>query len=230
MAVFTPQLATIQSRLVKATPPTQNPTSALPSQVDLNFSTSRSFHTGSPSTATIQSQDFPVFTTDSSSTWLPSSSSSLPAHRALQHLTSPVEQPQQDFVLFDQPCPRTSQPRQLASPSALGQYQRRHSSLHLAQHSQQTRSSAIHQSHRSTPIKPVVHPGSLSRLHNRLGSPTQTTEFYASSAPSSSVALNQPIRRNLPPVPLFSQSCENPATKMDLHGSCAHSFRITSTC
>ncbi|KAK1981950.1 hypothetical protein LZ30DRAFT_61618 [Colletotrichum cereale] len=201
------QPATIHSTPLPTSLPTQFNSSVQPSQVDLNFITA--FSSGFPPSATIQPQDLPVFTTDSQSQWLPPSLSSLPALPAHQQQSSPPEQPQQDFVLFDQP--HTNQPRHLAAQTASSQ--RRHSSHHLRQHQAQGRVQP-HQNHRVARIQ-----ASGSRRYPRLSavySPAQPAQFYASSAPSSSAALNH---RQRPPVPLFSQNSEEQATpKMDLQG------------
>ncbi|KAK1502841.1 bZIP transcription factor [Colletotrichum tamarilloi] len=182
-------------------------TSAQPSQVDLNYTTASSSSLSSAS-ANILPRDFSVFTTDSQSSWLPSSSPSLPAQPAQQPQFSPPEQsPQQDFVLFDQP--RTSQPRHLATHTAIGLNQRRHSSYHLRQNQQ----GRVHfqQKHRLAQIQAS---GSNSRSPS-VSSPAQSAQFYASSAPSSSAALN---RRQRPPVPLFAQSTQGVTNKMDIQG------------
>ncbi|KAF5001481.1 hypothetical protein FGRMN_1012 [Fusarium graminum] len=145
------------------------------------------FSSSSLTTANISGLDFPVFTTDPQSPWLPSTNSSLPAPPAHQ-LQSP-ETPQQDFVLFDQPQlpnrPTTSLPNQ-----------RRHSS-HLNRHQQ--------------PVSPAVQNQRVAQLLQAFGhSPSTvnrpTNQFYASSAPSSSTTLNKQNRPARPPVPLFSQS------------------------
>ena len=63
-----------------------------------------------------------------------------------------------------------------------------------------------------------------SAFTNRFSSPAQNPQFYASSAPSSSVALNQQNNQRLarPPVPLFSQSTGSiPQGKMNLQGNAA---------
>ncbi|KAF4461936.1 Cross-pathway control 1 [Fusarium albosuccineum] len=159
--------------------------------VDLNFSPAlNSISSSSLTTANISGQDFPVFTTDPQSTWLPSTNSSLPAPSAHQ-LQSP-ETPQQDFVLFDQP--------QLPNRSTTSlPNQRRHSS-HL-------------QNRRQQPVSPAVQNQRVAQLLQAFGHPSSSTvnrlanQFYASSAPSSSTTLNQQHHRPArPPVPLFSQS------------------------
>ncbi|KAK1711210.1 uncharacterized protein BDZ83DRAFT_723900 [Colletotrichum acutatum] len=178
-------------------------TSAQPSQVDLNYTTASSSSFSSAS-ANILPRDFSVFTTDSQSSWLPSSSPSLPAQPA-QQFSPPEQSPQQDFVLFDQP--RTSQPRHLATHTAIGLNQRRHSSHQLRQNLQ----GRVHlqQKHRLAQIQAS---GSHSRPSS-VYSPAQAAQFYASSAPSSSAALN---RRQRPPVPLFAQSLQGATNKMDI--------------
>ncbi|KAF5633502.1 Cross-pathway control 1 [Fusarium tjaetaba] len=173
---------------LNASIPTQPPRSAHLS-VDLNSSPAlNSFSSSSLTTANISSQDFPVFTTDPQSPWLPSTNSSLPAQSA-QQLQSP-ESPQLDFVLFDQPQPPNRSTISLQS-------QRRHSS-HLHNRHQQ-------------PVSPAAQNQRVAQLLQAFGhssSPVNrpTNQFYASSAPSSSTALNKQNRPARPPVPLFSQS------------------------
>ncbi|KAF4425080.1 Cross-pathway control 1 [Fusarium acutatum] len=178
----------ITSQDLNASIPTQPPRSAHLS-VDLNSSPAlNSFSSSSLTTANISVQDFPVFTTDPQSPWLPSTNSSLPAQSA-QQLQSP-ESPQQDFVLFDQPQPPNRSTTSLQS-------QRRHSS-HLHNRHQQ-------------PVSPAAQNQRVAQLLQAFGhssSPVNrpTNQFYASSAPSSSTALNKQNRPARPPVPLFSQS------------------------
>ncbi|KAF5704473.1 Cross-pathway control 1 [Fusarium mundagurra] len=173
---------------LNASIPTQPPRSAH-LLVDLNSSPAlNSFSSSSLTTANISVQDFPVFTTDPQSPWLPSTNSSLPAQSA-QQLQSP-ESPQQDFVLFDQPQPPNRSTTSLQS-------QRRHSS-HLHNRHQQ-------------PVSPAAQNQRVAQLLQAFGhssSPVNrpTNQFYASSAPSSSTALNKQNRPARPPVPLFSQS------------------------
>ncbi|KAL2162103.1 hypothetical protein VTH06DRAFT_7888 [Thermothelomyces fergusii] len=69
-------------------------------------------------------------------------------------------------------------------------------------------------------IQATGHQAASSVFTNRFSSPAQNQQFYASSAPSSSVAVNlqkqsRPVR---PPVPLFSQSTSNniPRDKMNI--------------
>lgn len=178
-------------------------------------------------TAAIPGQDFPVVTTDSNqSPWLPSSSSSLPAPSAqqlhLQHLDLPPHQ--QDFVLFDQPI---KQPRQLnrpaRQPSANG-------GVNLSQQSRQpffaqqaSASPPLQDQRVANIIQAPGHQATSSAFTTRFSSPAQNQQpFYASSAPSSSVAVNlqkqsQPLARPPVPVPLFSQgTAHGPQGKMNL--------------
>lgn len=216
----------IQSPNIKNIYPTQPFSSALPSQVELNFDEAiPSFRESSYTTATIPQQDFPVFNTDSSqSKWLPSSSPSLPASSAQQNNSFA---PQQDFVLFDQPEPqRTNVNRTVSSPApssatAFGSLNingRRRSS-----HNQSDSASPNLQNQRVAQIiQATGHQISSSAFTNRFKSPVknQSQQFYASfSAPSSTAAVNQQNRPPRPPVPLFTEGIGNQqaATKMDLH-------------
>ncbi|TVY55705.1 Cross-pathway control protein, partial [Lachnellula suecica] len=163
------------------------------------------------STANIPSQEFPLFTTDPQSTWLPSSSSSLPAqspHPSPRSNNSaqpsPQQQQHQDFVLFERSPSARSTPS-LSQHNAVTGHNRRHSA-HLASASslQNQRVAAI--------INATGHSITTSNLTNRFH-PNQAQaqspqQFYASSAPSSSTALHQQ-RQTRPPVPLFSQSTGN---------------------
>jgi hypothetical protein len=222
------QTVTISSQQ-STTFPTQPFTSAPPEKVDLNYSPLlSSFGFSSPSTtATISAQDFPVFTTDSTqSTWLPSTLSSLPAQSAqqqqLKHLDLPPNQ--QDFVLFDQPI---KPPRQLNRPGAQPLAQRgvAHSTQQHSHRNQQfyqsgsVSPSSLQGTRVASIIQATGHSPSSS-AYPRFGSPVQNPQFYASSAPSSSVALHQHNSQNhsaRPPVPLFTQSTGNiPQGKMNL--------------
>jgi general control protein GCN4 len=188
--------------------------SDFPSQETLTSSTAPRFRS-SPSTANIPLQEFPLFTTDSPPPWLPSSSSSLPAHspqQPLQRLSvpdhqvqtqQPQSQPHQDFVLFETPAARSSP--SLSSPHAQqhGAHRRHSSHLASAQSLQNQRVAAI--------IQATGHSISTSSLTNRFH-PAQQQQFYASSAPSSTTALQQQQqqqRPTRPQVPLFSQSTGN---------------------
>jgi hypothetical protein len=150
-----------------------------------------SFGSSSLTTANISGQDFPVFTTDPQSPWLLSTSPSLPAQSAQQQQLQSPESPHQDFVLFDQ---LPNRPTTTSLPN-----QRRHSS---------------HLQNRQQPVSPAVQNQRVAQLLQAFGRPSSTVnnnnrptnQFYASSAPSSSTALNKQNRAARPPVPLFSQS------------------------
>ena len=167
--------------------------------VDLNSNITASPTSSSfPTTANISSQDLPVFTTDPQSTWLSQPSPSLPAQS--EHL------PAQDFVLFDSPQPQPHHPNRSASLSS----QRRHSS-HQSTRRNSQHSPAVQNQRVAQIIKATGHqPSSPTVNANRYGHP-----FYASSAPSSTISLNQQSRPNRPPVPLFHQSTGSvPTAKM----------------
>ncbi|KAF2963691.1 hypothetical protein GQX73_g9895 [Xylaria multiplex] len=203
-------------------------TSALPSQVDLNFEEAiPSSRASSQPTATILPQDFSVFTTDSTqSSWLPSSSPRQPAPSAQQHsFQSP---PQQDFVLFDSPQPqRTIVNRTASSPAvqaaaAFGSLNTTNSSTNR---SDSSTSPALQNQRVQQIIQASGHQFSPSALTNRLNSPAQNQsqqqQFYASLSTSpSAAAVNQQSRLARPPVPLFLQGIgsQRPPAKMDLQG------------
>ncbi|PNY24283.1 Cross-pathway control protein 1 [Tolypocladium capitatum] len=177
--------------------PTQSNTSSSHHPVDLDFSIAlNSISSSSPySTANISAPDSPVFTTDSQSTWLPNSASS-PAPSA--HLPlNPVESPRQDFVLFDNPQPRPS-PNRSANPLPS---RRRHS--HHNRPDKFVAPSAVQNPRVAQILQGIDHQYSSPVNANRFA-----YQFYASSAPSSTVSLNrnQQTRSARPPVPLFSQS------------------------
>jgi len=58
-------------------------------------------------------------------------------------------------------------------------------------------------------LQAIGHPSLSSAYGNRL-----SNQFYASSAPSSTVSLNRSSRTSRPPVPLFNQNAGNQAAKM----------------
>lgn len=185
------------------TPHSYSHSSDFPFQENLTSSSFTSFSSLSP-TATI-SQDYQVFNTDSQSPWLPSSSSSLPAHSPQQrlhqdHSASPRQAPsQQDFVLFETPSVRGTP--SLSNNQGLNASNRRHSShLQSASSLQNQRVAAI--------IQSTGHSISTGSLTNRFNPAQQHHQFYASSAPSSTTALQQQ-RQTRPQVPLFSQSTGN---------------------
>ncbi|KAI3320250.1 hypothetical protein HD806DRAFT_547437 [Xylariaceae sp. AK1471] len=196
--------------------------------VELNFNEAiPSSHASSQPSATIPSQDFPVFTTDSTqSTWLPSSSQSLPASSAHQqhNFQNP---PQQDFVLFDdspQP-PRTTVNRTVSSPASAAAFGSL-SSNNSTNHRDSSTSPALQNQRIQQIIQATGHQFSPSALTKRFNSPAQNQseqqQFYASlSAPSSTAAVNQQTRLARPPIPLFTQGIGNQRTsaKMDLQGT-----------
>ncbi|TLD05801.1 uncharacterized protein PgNI_08734 [Pyricularia grisea] len=170
-----------------------------PAKVDLKSSSaSHSFGSSLFTTAAIPGLDAPVFTTDSQqSPWLPSSSPSLPASSAQQHYQHLP--PQQDFVLFDTPR-RSHQPsRSISQSSTIGSASRNHPSA-----SPSTQNQRVAQI-----IQATGHSTTSTAFTNRLS--TQfPKQFYASSAPNSTVALTADRARPArPPVPLFSQSTGN---------------------
>merc|ERR1712144_42899 len=147
---------------------------------------------------------FPEFynssTTDSHPRWLPPSSSSLPAQspqQLSQDLSHPESHPQtnhQDFVLFER------SPSVRSTPSLSNNQAHRRNSSHLAsaQSLQNQRVAAI--------IQATGHSITTSALTNRFNPAQSPQQFYASSAPSSTTALQQQQRQTRPQVPLFSQS------------------------
>ncbi|KAK4190835.1 hypothetical protein QBC35DRAFT_513043 [Podospora australis] len=231
----------IPSSSFKNNIPTQPYPSALPAKVELNLSTLlHSSRSGSsPPTPAIHGLDFPVFTTDSNqSTWLPSSSSSLPAHSAHQQQQQHLSLPQQDFVLFDQPINhRLPNHRSVSQPSATGgvntSQQYRNQPL-FPQLSTST-SPSLQNSRVANIIQASGHPTTSSAFTNRFSSPTQNAQraqqFYASSAPSSSVALNIPKQQQQPrrpPVPLFPQGTyRTQQGKMEFQGNTNQLFMFT---
>ncbi|KAJ6437839.1 cross-pathway control 1 [Purpureocillium lavendulum] len=190
--------------------------------VDLDFSIAlNSISSSSPSsTANISAQDFSVFTTDSQpSTWLPNSASALPAPSAHQLQNPPESSPQQDFVLFDNPPPRQSLNRSSAPLSSSNNGQRRHSYHNRPRDSSSSSSSnkqqqlvspnAVQNQRVAQLLRGIGHQSlsSVNSNNNRFAN-----QFYASSAPSSTVSLNQNQQKSRvarPPVPLFSQSAGN---------------------
>lgn len=178
--------------------------SVLPSQVDLNFSNVLSKPSSSfAPTAAIPGLEFNSFTTDSQpSTWLPSSSQSLPAvpaHNQQSQNQNQRVQPlvQQDFVLYDEP-PTSSRrrPAVLQSPvnGALNSNQ-----LFPRQHHQASSPLLQNQS-----VASIIHKTG----HYRPASAPANQVYSSFSAPQSTVALNaQQNRANTrPPVPAFPQS------------------------
>jgi hypothetical protein len=98
--------------------------------------------------------------------------------------------------LFDapQPQPRPNQPSLLASQRRLS---------HNNNNRQQPATNAVHNQRVAQILQAIGHQASSPVNANRI---TNNNQFYASSAPSSSVTLNKSSRPALPPVPLFDQS------------------------
>ncbi|KAK4157063.1 cross-pathway control protein 1 [Chaetomidium leptoderma] len=213
---------------------------ALPAKVELNFSTllASSRSSSSYNTAAIHGTDFSVFTTDPNQLkWPPSNSSSLPAQSAhpqqRQHLNLPPHQ--QDFVLFDQPI---NQHRQLSRPVS------QHSANGGVNLNQQHRTPLFPQQVPTSPslqnqrvasiIQATGHQATSSAFTNRFNSPAPTPhgpQFYALSAPSSSVALNLQKQNQTarPPVPLFPQSTGNiQRNKMNIQGEYLSALHVPS--
>jgi hypothetical protein len=123
----------------------------------------------------------------------------LPAASAHNQLSPDL--PQQDFVLFDQPQPRQHPNRSSVSLSN----QRRHSSYHDNTNNSNTNQQLV---------SPVVANQRVAQILQAIGQQSSSpvnanrfaNQFYASSAPSSTAALNQQSRPARPPVPLFNQS------------------------
>ncbi|KFA76268.1 hypothetical protein S40288_03611 [Stachybotrys chartarum IBT 40288] len=158
------------------------------------------FSSSSATTATISGLDFPVFTTDPQSSWLPNSAQNLPAPSA--HQNTP-ENTQQDFVLFDSPQPRPHP----NSSALLSTSQRRHSSHHNHRQQYPTSSNTVHNHRVAQLLKAIGHPALSTVNANRVANNNHL--YSPSSAPLSAAALNQHSRPSRPPVPLFSQSTGN---------------------
>merc|ERR1712093_798750 len=170
-----------------------------PSQDELTSSSASSFAFNFHQTANIFPEFYNSSTTDSHPRWLPPSSSSLPAQspqQLSQDLSHPESHPQtnhQDFVLFEW------SPSVRSTPSLSNNQAHRRNSSHLAsaQSLQNQRVAAI--------IQATGHSITTSALTNRFNPAQSPQQFYASSAPSSTTALQQQ-RQTRPQVPLFSQS------------------------
>lgn len=108
--------------------------------------------------------------------------------------------------MFDAPQPRQQRPN--LSPSQASQ--RRHSSYH--NHRQQPATSAVHNQRVAQILQAIGHPALSTVTANRISN----NQFYASSAPSSSLTLNKQSRPARPPVPLFNQGPDfvSPTGKM----------------
>ncbi|PBP21826.1 hypothetical protein BUE80_DR007388, partial [Diplocarpon rosae] len=166
-----------------------------PSQENLSSNAASSF----PFTIS----DFnPLSNTDSTPRWLPSSSSSLPAHsppQPFQDLSHPdSQQPQhQDFVLFERSPSLHSIPSLSNNQAISGQHRRHSTNLASASSLQNQRVAAI--------IQATGRSINTSALTNRFNPAQSPHQFYASSAPSSTTTVQQQVQTR-PQVPLFSQS------------------------
>lgn len=128
--------------------------------------------------------------------------------------------------MFDQPTKRQPS-RSVSQTSANGRVnqnnqQHRSQQLYSQHHQQQQATSPSVQNQRvANIIQATGHNTTSSAFTNRFSSPAQNQhQFYASSAPSSSAALNSQNNRAVrPPVPLFPQSTGNiPQGKMNIQG------------
>lgn len=177
--------------------PTQPSPRSAHLSVDLNLSPALySISSSSPTTANISSQDFPVFTTDHQSSWLPQLSPAPPA--TSEHQLNLSENPNQDFVLFDN-LPLQNHNR----PTASLPNQRRHS-----YHNRLEKSAS--QAAQNQRVQQILQ--SIGHQQSYPNGNRSTNQFYASSAPSSTVSLNQRAQSSKPPVPLFNQNGNNQNT------------------
>ncbi|KAI1211444.1 uncharacterized protein F4807DRAFT_451052 [Annulohypoxylon truncatum] len=197
--------------------PTQPFSSALPFEVDLNFNEAITSSPSSPfNTATISSQDSPVFTTDShQSSWLPPSSQSQLAQPEQSFLAPPEE----DFVLFE-PKPQ-EQNANRATPSP---------ALHAAFGSLNTNASQSPQLFNGSSLQGQQRNQSLSlaQVIQATGHQTSSQVFtnpytaqphlFAAAALSPSTSSNSQNRLVRPPVPLFPQNTgtRQASSNMDL--------------
>jgi general control protein GCN4 len=124
--------------------------------------------------------------------------------------------------LFDQPIKLRQPNRSVPQPSANGgvntNQQHRHQPLFPQQ--QVPTSPSLQNQRVASIIQATGHQATSSAFTNRFSSPAQNQhQFYASSAPTSSVALTQQNRPTRPPVPLFPQSTGNiQRGKMNIQG------------
>ncbi|KAL2067210.1 hypothetical protein VTL71DRAFT_1634 [Oculimacula yallundae] len=179
-------------------PPHQEELTPQAPSFDLNFTVP---------TNNILPEFFNSFTTDSNPRWLPPSSSSLPAQspqlfsQDLSHPESLPQQPNhQDFVLFERSPSVRSSPSLSNNQAAAISAQHRRNSSHLSQSAQSLQNQRV-----AAIIQSTGHSITTSALTNRFNTAQSPQQFYASSAPSSTTALQQQ-RQTRPQVPLFSQS------------------------
>lgn len=177
---------------------------------DLKYSTAFSNSSSFLPTATIYQN--PFYTTASqSTTWHPLTPNSGQTASQASQISPPHQSPQSDFVLYPQArrsfeaSPNARVVPSNSNSQALSGTIRRHSA-HLPSVStpQNQRVAAIIQGTGHSTTTPAF-------TNNRYTS--AQNQFYASSAPSSSVALQSQQPRSRPPVPLFAQSTGNIHTK-----------------
>ena len=235
----------IDNQYFKSTNSTQLPLhpSDIPFQESLNHSSaSRSF--GSRFTATISPHDYLSFITDNHQTWLTQPPSPRPTTQ--QHTPQNFTTPEADFVLFPTPSTRPARRQtelaQVTSRTALNhslgqtspgqQYQDNLQHRRESTHQQPT-SVSPYQNLRVRSIIQGTGPIASSTTSPRF-SPTgqhQQQNFYASSAPSSTTALQQsPSTR--PPVPLFPRNSTGHLSQQIKSPKMAysHSFDGTYSC
>ncbi|KAI2472899.1 hypothetical protein F4781DRAFT_443917 [Annulohypoxylon bovei var. microspora] len=198
----------------------------LPFKVDLNLNEAiASSQSSLLNTATISSQDFPVFTTDSQqSSWLPSSSQSQPA----QPEQPAFFPPQQDFVLFEQTPPppqRQNANRTVSSPAS---HAAAFGSLNVnpSKSPQLLNGSPTVQNQRiARIIQATGHQTSSTAYTNRFNSQPQLYTS-ASLSPSSPNQQNRLVR---PPVPLFTHGTgtQRVQPNMDFQGNFSESAQST---
>ena len=185
--------------------PNQLPTQQLFSSQENLISPSSSASQLHFPTATIPSQDFNVFTTDSQPSWLPSSSSSQPApapqqhHQHPQHPADHPAAPHQDFVLFD-PSPSVRRTPSLFTQQAL-------LANIVVTHLINTLPSALQNQRVAAIIQSAGHSISTSALTNRFHPAQQ--QFYASLCTPLHHCIAPTTQETRPQVLLFSLSNGN---------------------
>lgn len=183
---------------------TQTFHSELPPQDLLNLSFASRSNPGSLFTATIPPHDFQSFVTDHHKRWLTQPQSP----RLLATSSDHTHNQEADFVLFPTPTDLRQARRPIERAPATS---RTTPNLRIgsAYHGQkQHRQNLTQQASSASPIQnPRVSglsqdTGSIASSTSQQSNPTGQQHFYASSAPSSSIALLQQQPR--PPVPLFT--------------------------
>ncbi|KAG6038445.1 hypothetical protein E4U41_004206 [Claviceps citrina] len=180
------------------------PSSPHPAHLSVELDLSSAIESICPSSftiANIPAQDFPVFTTDSQSTWLPNSASSSPATSAPQ-LQNPVAN-RQDFVLFDSPQPRQANPNHpyyLSSKRRHSNHNRKDPKLITAAAQNQRVAQLLQEIGLHSTSSASV---SATRFANSFYAPSASPSASPSSVSFSPKERASHIR---PPVPLFNQS------------------------